>query len=138
MKRTVLTVGLALLFLNPAMSAEVANVNGVSIDSKELDGRYQAFLAFSPGTKVSKREFLERIIDEKLGANEARKKGLQNHPNIEPRVNALLAEAYLDSELGADLQKIHVTDQEAKRFYSKNPTVRIRHIFSQFHLLPFQ
>ncbi len=72
---------------------------------------------------------MEDIIKRELALQEARKMGLDKDPEVIDRMNTILYHAVLNKKLGADFEKIQVSDSDAKSFYSNNPEVRTSHIF---------
>src|SRR6185437_10833825 len=77
----------------------------------------------------SKTSVLDGLIKRELGIQEAKKEGLDKDPEVIERMNTVLYHALLDKKLSKQFEEIHVSDSEAKDFYSKNPEIRTSHIF---------
>jgi parvulin-like peptidyl-prolyl isomerase len=109
--------------------AVLAKINGTVITVGEFNARYQENLRFFQFKAPEKKDVLEDIIKRELAIQEARKLGLEKDPVVIERINTVLFQAVLDKQLGKELEKITVSDDEAKSYYRKNPEVRTSHIF---------
>jgi parvulin-like peptidyl-prolyl isomerase len=110
-------------------ATEVARVNGKVISLEELDQRYRQSLQFYQPTTPSKKGLLNDLVKRELGIQEAKKEGLEKDPQVIDAVNTVLFNALISRKLSKEFENIHVTDDEAKAFYAKNPEVRTSHIF---------
>jgi parvulin-like peptidyl-prolyl isomerase len=112
-----------------AKDAVLAKINGTVITVGEFNARYQENLRFFQFKAPEKKDVLEDIIKRELAIQEARKLGLEKDPVVIERINTVLFQAVLDKQLGKELEKITVSDDDAKSYYRKNPEVRTSHIF---------
>jgi len=125
----VTAVGVASAANPEAKDAVLAQINGAIITVGDFNARYQENLRFFQFKAPEKKDVLEDIIKRELAIQEARKLGLEKDPVVMERINTVLFQAVLDKQLGKDLEKITVSDDEAKSHYQKNPEVRTSHIF---------
>jgi parvulin-like peptidyl-prolyl isomerase len=125
--------GVSLAFLShPANSAPggvVAQVNGKPITVDFLNRKYKESLLYSQGTPPTKKAVLDDLIKRELGIQEAVKLGLNKDPEVVDKTNTVLYNALLERKLAKDFEKIDVSDDEAKKYYDKNPEIRTSHIF---------
>ncbi len=110
-------------------STEVAKVNGSAISLEEFNKKYRENLKFFQFKAPTKVGVLDDLIKRELGIQEAKRLGLDKDPDVLDRMNTVLYHALLDKKLSKDFEGIHITDEEAKEFYSRNPEVRTSHIF---------
>ncbi len=121
----------AMVILPPSSSAAniVATINGKAITVKEFEDKYQRNLKFYRYNVPSKGAFLEDLIKRELGIQEAKRLGLEKNPEIEERMNTVLYHALLENSINSKIEKIHVSDKDAEKYYYKNPEIRTSHIF---------
>jgi peptidyl-prolyl cis-trans isomerase C/peptidyl-prolyl cis-trans isomerase D len=112
-----------------AKAAVLAKINGTVITVGDFNARYQENLRFFQFKAPTKKEVLDDLIKRELAIQEARKLGLEKDPIVVERINTVLFQAVLDKQLGKELEKIIVSDDDAKAYYKKNPEVRTSHIF---------
>lgn len=110
-------------------ATELANINGAVITLENFNQRYKDNLKFFQFKAPAKKDVLDDLVKRELGIQEARKMGLEKDPEVIDRMNTVLYQALLDKRLSKDFEAIHVSDDEAKSFYSKNPELRSSHIF---------
>jgi parvulin-like peptidyl-prolyl isomerase len=110
-------------------ATELAKVNNTVITLEEFDKKYKENLKFFQFRAPTKQGVLDDLVKRELGIQEARKEGLDKDPEVIDRMNTVLYHALLDKKLSKQLEGIHVTDEEAKAFYAKNPELRTSHIF---------
>ena len=113
----------------PAKDTTVAQVNGKSISLDYLNKKYKESLLYSQGSPPSKKMVLDDLIKRELGIQEAVKMGLNKDPEVVDKTNTVLYNALLEKKLAKDFEKIDVSDDEAKKYYSRNPEIRTSHIF---------
>lgn len=136
-KETISRITLALiLFTSAALSAraieaatELARVNNEVITLQDFDKHYKQSLQFFQFNAPTKKNALEEQIKRTIGVQEAKKMGLDRDPLVVEQMKTVLYQAYLNKSLAKQFDAIHVTDSEAKDFYSKNPEIRVSHIF---------
>ncbi|MBU6375389.1 MAG: peptidylprolyl isomerase [Bdellovibrionales bacterium] len=109
--------------------AVLAKINGTTISLEDFNARYKENLKFFQFKAPAKQAVLDDLIKRELAIQEAKKLGLEKDPVVIERINTVLYQAVLDKQLGKDLEKITVSDDEAQAFYRKNPEVRTSHIF---------
>jgi parvulin-like peptidyl-prolyl isomerase len=110
-------------------ATEVAKVNGKSITLEDLNKKYQQSLQFYQPKAPTKKGLLDDLIKRELGIQEAKKLGLDKDPEVIEAMNTVLFNALVSKKLSKEFEEIHVSDSEAKDFYSKNPEIRTSHIF---------
>jgi parvulin-like peptidyl-prolyl isomerase len=110
-------------------ATELARVNSKVISLEEFNRRYAENLKFFQHRTPGKAAVLEDVIKRELGVQEARRQGLDKDPEIQERINAVLFNALVERELGKDVEKIFVSDDEAREFYGRNPEIRTSHVF---------
>jgi peptidyl-prolyl cis-trans isomerase C/peptidyl-prolyl cis-trans isomerase D len=119
-----------ILAASASMAAtEVARVNGKVISLEDLNKKYQQSLQYFQVKTPTKKGFLDDLIKRELGIEEAKKLGIDRDPEVIEAMNTVLFNAYVSKKLSKELESIHVSDSEAKDFYSKNPEIRTSHIF---------
>lgn len=128
---TFLVVIFALFGFAKAIEAatELARVNGTVISLEDFNKKYRENLKFFQFKAPTRKSVLDDLIKRELGIQQAKKEGLDKDPEVIDRMNTVLYHALLDKNLTKDFEKIHVTDEEAKDYYAKNPEVRTSHIF---------
>ena len=76
--------------------------------------------------------FLNDLIRFEMGVQEAKRRHLENDPEIREAINKDLYKGLLDKVLGQKIQQIQVTDAEMRNYYEKNPEIRSSHILIEF------
>ncbi|MGK5089839.1 peptidylprolyl isomerase, partial [Bdellovibrionota bacterium FG-2] len=124
---------LCAIFFAPSLrgfaATELAKVNGAVITLEEFHKKYRENLKFFQFKAPTKAGVLDDLIKRELGIQEAKRSGLDKDPDVLDRMNTVLYHALLDKKLSKDFEGIHITDEEAKEFYSRNPEIRTSHIF---------
>ncbi len=121
---------IAIVAAPPARAAtELARVNTTVITLEDFNKKYRENLKFFQFRAPTKKGVLDDLVKRELGIQEARKKGLDRDPEVVDRMNTVLYHALLDKELSKEFEKIHITDDEAKDYYAKNPEIRTSHVF---------
>jgi parvulin-like peptidyl-prolyl isomerase len=110
-------------------ATELARVNEKVITLEDFNKKYKENLKFFQFRAPTKTGVLDDLVKRELGIQEAKKRGLDKDPEVIERMNTVLYHALLDKELSKKFESIHVTDEEAKAYYSKNPEIRTSHIF---------
>ncbi len=110
-------------------ATELAKINGTVITLEEFEKKYRDNLKFFQFKAPSKKSVLDDLVQRELVLQEARKAGLDKNPEMIERMNTVLFQAYVDQRLSKEVEKINVTDEEAKSYYSKYPEIRTSHIF---------
>lgn len=114
----------------PALAAtELARINNRVITLEEFSKRYQESAKFFQLRAPSKKGVLDDLIKREIGIQEAKRLGLDKDPEIVERMNVVLYNALLEKKLSAEFEKIHISDDEAEAFYSKNPEIRTSQLF---------
>lgn len=129
----VIFLGLSVLLLSTARviqaAAELARVNTTVITLEDFNKKYRENLKFFQFKAPSKQGVLDDLIKRELGIQEAKRIGLDKDPDVIDHMNTVLYHALLDKKLSKDFEAIHVADDEARSYYSKNPEIRTSHIF---------
>lgn len=110
-------------------ATELARINERVITLEDFNKRYQDSVKFFQFRAPSKKAVLEDLIKREIGIQEAVKAGLDKDPEVMERVNTVLYNALLEKKLSSEFEKIHISDDEAKSFYEKNPEVRTSQLF---------
>lgn len=110
-------------------SPELARINGTVITLDAFNKKLGENLKFFQYKVPTKKGVLDDLIKRELGIQEAKREGLDKDPDVIDRMNTVLYHALLDKKLSKEFEGIHIADQEAKNFYSKNPEIRTSHIF---------
>lgn len=127
-----LAMGLSLISFAAQKSfaaIELAKVNATVITQEELERRYKENQRFLVPRNTGKKAFLEELIKRELAIQEAKKMNLDKDPEIVDRMNTVLFQAFVERKLAREIEKIQVSDSEAKDFYKKNPEIRTSHIW---------
>lgn len=136
-KETISRITLALVLLGSAAfgmkaiaaATELARVNGAVITLQDFEKHYQQAVKFLQYKAPAKKTLLDEEIKRLVGIQQARKMGLDKDPEVIEQMNNVLFQAYVTKKLRPQVDAIHVTDDEAKDYYSKYPEVRVSHIF---------
>lgn len=110
-----------------ATPSVLAKVGQATISTEDFKKRMQEILkdAQNPPTPD---QFLEDLIRYEVGVQEAERLKLQNDPRVKERFRQVLYNAVLEKQLGPQISKIKVSEQELREFYAKNPELRLAHI----------
>ena len=127
---TLVTLLASMLIGLPAHAAKVvAEIGPRKITLKEFEKKYQENLKFYGFKKPSKVEVLNDLVKREIAVQEAKKLGLDKDPEVKEKINTVLFQALVNRQFGEKIEKIHVSDGEAKGYYSRNPEIRTSHIF---------
>ncbi len=110
-------------------ATELAKINNSIITLEDFEKKYRDNLRFFQSDKPSKKGVLDDLIKRELAIQEAVRLGLDKDPEVQDRMHTVLYNALLERKLAKEFDNIHVTDDEAKAYYSKNPEIRTSHIF---------
>ena len=110
-------------------ATELARVNNTVITLEDFNKKYRENLKFFQFRAPTKEGVLDDLVKRELGIQEAKREGLDKDPEIIDRMNTVLYHALLDKRLSKEFEAIHITDDEAKAYYAKNPEIRTSHIF---------
>jgi len=114
----------------------VATVNGISIMESDISGFYNTLppqYKQAPYAQI-RSQLVERMIEQTLVADAARKSGLHMDPDVKQRIisieRSLLNEAYLSRIMEAELTEAKIRDayQKSIALQPKREEVRARHI----------
>ncbi len=118
------------LILQPALaSTEAARVNDKVITLEEVNARLAEAARGNPLAAPTKKQVLDEMIKKEAAVQEARKMKLDQDPSVMDRINTVLYFALIEKKLGADFEKMTLSDAEAKNWYEKNPELRTSHVF---------
>jgi peptidyl-prolyl cis-trans isomerase C/peptidyl-prolyl cis-trans isomerase D len=122
-----LLLSLAIILGGQARAQVLATVGNSKITAEEFNRRLAEIKkqAMNPPTAD---QFLEDLIRYKIGVQEAEKMKLQNDPLVKERFEQVLYNSLLEKKLGAQIEKIKITEPEMKAFYKKTPELRLAHI----------
>jgi peptidyl-prolyl cis-trans isomerase C len=114
----------------------VATVNGNAIMESDISGFYNTLPAQYKQVPYAqiRGQLVERMVEQTLVADAARKQGLHKDPDVKQRIKAiqrsLLNEAYLSRIMKAELTEAKIRDayQKSIALQPKREEVRARHI----------
>ncbi|MDR2638248.1 MAG: peptidylprolyl isomerase, partial [Helicobacteraceae bacterium] len=119
-------------------AATLATVNGDKITSEEINillSQNPQAPSYEQLTDEQKKEILDRVVEQTLLVQQAKKDGVEKDAEYNTRLNALRESLLFSTYLKKKSDSIKVTDAEAKKFYEENKarlerpeTVRARHI----------
>ena len=108
----------------------VAEINGKSLSREEFERRYKENIKIFKFTPPTKASVLNDIINFELGVQEAKRLKLEEKPEIQERLDAVLYQALVEEKLKDKFEKaVAVSDREARDFCHRNPAIRTSHIF---------
>jgi parvulin-like peptidyl-prolyl isomerase len=107
----------------------VARINSRAITKSEFDRIYKSSAGFFSVNKPSRKAVLQDLIKRELGVQEAKKLGLHKDAAVQAQMDTVLYNALLERKLSAEVDKLNVSDSQAKAYYQKNPEIRTSHIF---------
>jgi len=84
-----------------------------------LDRQASRYLSRQLQTPEGRRRYVERIVQNRILADEARRRGIDKEPEIRARIDGLLA-AELIQRLRKERQNVAVTDEEARKYYEEH------------------
>ncbi len=114
----------------PSLAAtELAKINDVVITLEEFEKKYSENARFFQARPPNKKTVLDDLIKREIAVQAARNAGIDKDPEVEERVKTLLYQALLEKNLAKDVEKIHISDEEAKEYFEKHPEIRTSHIF---------
>jgi peptidyl-prolyl cis-trans isomerase C len=121
-KLSILTIGLVSLLACPALSEELANVNGVSITT---DDYQKAIASVPPQSRAQlanpdeKKKFVNILVDRELLTQEGKKAGMDKDPVFLDEVEQAKKEILVNMMV-QKLNKDKVTDQAIRSYFNKN------------------
>jgi parvulin-like peptidyl-prolyl isomerase len=110
-------------------AAELARINDRVITLDAFDKHYKETAKFFQIHAPSKKTVLEDLVRRELGIQEAKRIGIDKDPEVIERINTVVLNALLEKKLATEFEKIHISDDDAKSFYSRNPEVRTSQLF---------
>lgn len=122
-------LGSVLLCGTAFAAVELARVNGKVITLEEFNKKYQELLPLLQTKIPSRQTVLEDMIKREAGVQEARRLKLDQDPAVQDELESVLFQALLRKQLAKDIEKIQITDSDARAIYTKSPDVRTSHIF---------
>jgi parvulin-like peptidyl-prolyl isomerase len=102
----------------------LAVVNGEPVTEGDL--RYSLMIAhrredLSSAGALNLSQFVQKLIDDRLIVQEARRMGMQDYPEVRQAIQAyILRESVVRLHDDEIVKKVTVTDEEVKSFYKKN------------------
>ncbi len=76
--------------------------------------------------------FLSDLIRFEMGVQEAKRRHIQDEPEVREAIRKDIYKGLLDKVLGDKIQQIRVTEAEMRNYYEKNPEIRSSHILIEF------
>ena len=114
---------------NSFAAVEAAKVNDKVITLDQVNARISEQIRSGSPIALSKKDALEDLVKREAAIQEAKKMKLDQDPAIAERINNVLFYALIEKKIGPELEKITLSDAEAKNWYEKNPEIRTSHIF---------
>lgn len=127
--KTFFLFSVASLYSSTLFAADLAKIGNKTITAESFNKRYQENLKFFQFKVPTKKEVLDDLIKRELAVQEAKSSGLEKNADVQERINSVLFQALIEKKLGKDVEKIHISDEEAKSYYDKYPEIRTSHIF---------
>ncbi len=116
--------------------AVVATVNGVDIKRGQLEQAFTQNLLYVSDKVVTREKVLYDIINREIGIKKAKEAKLDSDPIVKAKMEDVLYHAQISKDLETKLQKIEVSDGEAKDYYAKNREYRTAHILFRLRVVP--
>jgi peptidyl-prolyl cis-trans isomerase C/peptidyl-prolyl cis-trans isomerase D len=110
-------------------SIEAAKVNDKVITLEDVNARLAEAARANPLMVPTRKQVLDELIKREAAIQEAKKLKLDQDPVVNDRINNVLFYAAIEKKLGVELEKITLSDAEAKNWYEKYPEIRTSHIF---------
>jgi peptidyl-prolyl cis-trans isomerase C/peptidyl-prolyl cis-trans isomerase D len=110
-------------------STEAARVNDRVITLEDVNSKLAEVARANPLNAPTKKQILDDLIKREAAIQEAKKLRLDQDPVVTERINNVLFFALLEKKLGADFERMTLSEAEAKGWYEKNPEIRTSHIF---------
>ena len=116
------------LTISAAQMKVIATVNDEKVTLKKFNLKYKEILetTINPPTP---QQFLEDLIRFEVGVQEAQKQRKNAGPELQAEIRKLLYRWLLEEELSQQVQNIQVSEKEMRRYYNKNPEIKVSHIF---------
>ncbi len=130
---------ISLLFILPlSVFADkvVAEINGEKITLSELNSEYADRLLYPSHKKINKQVVLQDIINRKLATKSAKSKNLDKDETVKEKIDSLLHDELLGKDLGEKFEKIKISDDEVKKYYSNHPEYKTSHILFRLKAVP--
>jgi peptidyl-prolyl cis-trans isomerase C/peptidyl-prolyl cis-trans isomerase D len=116
------------LSLNAQAQTELARVNQTVITLGDFNQKYQDNLKFFPLKPPTKKQVLDDLIKRELGIQEAKRQRLDKNPDVIERINTVLFNSLIEKSLSGDVEKLNISENQAKEYYKKSPIIRTSHI----------
>lgn len=108
----------------------VADINGKPLTREDFDRRYKESVSsfrYNPPTKAN---VLNDIINMEIGAQEARRQGLDKSARVQEQMNAILYQALVEKQLSEKFKAaVDISEKEARDYCRRNPAVRFTHVY---------
>ena len=126
MLKLCVSVFFSLLVFQPSFAEVIAKAGSVSITDKEFNDSYEKAVknSLALNRPPTKTEHLEDMIRYRIGLQEARKTNLQNNPLVKKALELELYKGLLETRLASAVERINVSENDMKRYYSNNPEIR--------------
>jgi parvulin-like peptidyl-prolyl isomerase len=117
-------------FAQSAKDAAVATIGTHKITVEEFNRRY-ADAKEKAINLPTKGEYLEALVRQEVGLQEAAKRGVEKNPKVQDMVKQALYAGFLELELGQKVQTTPVSDKEMQEYYKHNPEIRVSYILTE-------
>jgi len=105
----------------------VAEVNGRMITLDEFNQRFDWYVDRFK-FRVTKKEFLENLINLEISAEESKRKGLNKSDKVIYDYKVLLSQHLLEKEVYSKFKDIKYSDDELRAHFESSPSIRASHI----------
>lgn len=112
-----------------ALDTTVAHIGSHTISDTELEKKVAQVALQSKPYLPEKKQILKILAYQKAGSEYARQQGLLNEKAFQEKQELLLYEHLIEKYLEKGIQNFQPSSEELKRYYEKNPAIRIRHFF---------
>ena len=106
----------------------IATVNGKKILKSQFEKKLEQRRSFPSNKTVKKEDVLNSMIARIIGAERAKRSGLQKRPEVIEKINDILYHAQISKDMEGKLQKIKISDHDVKTYYNKNKEYRTAQI----------
>jgi len=117
----------ALAAVDPNIAADI---NGRTLSKTEFERRYKENIQFFKYEVPTKANILNDIINFEIAVQEAKRLGLDQDPQVQERMNAVLYQSLVEKQLAEKFRgAVDISEKEARDYCKRNPAVRFNHVY---------